>query len=213
MSGGLTASGLRAVVADPHHLLRRGIVDVLVAADVRVLADVATADAMMKALVEHRPDVLLVSMTLESGTRHLLLQVRERWPRLAVVAMSSEHSRADLGRALHEGASAHLAQDVAPGRLVETVVQAAAAPGAFLADDVLAARSVAAGSSGPHLTPRESEVLALACEGLTVRQISSRLYVSEATTKSHLAGIYRKLGVSSRAQAVRTASRHGILSP
>jgi DNA-binding NarL/FixJ family response regulator len=54
-------------------------------------------------------------------------------------------------------------------------------------------------------------VLRLAAEGLTVRGISARLYVSEATTRSHLSGIYRKLGVTSRSQAVLAAERLGML--
>jgi DNA-binding NarL/FixJ family response regulator len=54
-------------------------------------------------------------------------------------------------------------------------------------------------------------VLALAAEGLTVQGISARLYVSDATTRSHLSGIYRKLGVTSRSQAVLAAERLGML--
>jgi ATP/maltotriose-dependent transcriptional regulator MalT len=78
-----------------------------------------------------------------------------------------------------------------------------------VADDVLAGRR--ARGRGPRLTRREAEVLALAAEGLTVEGISARLFVSPATTRSHLAGIYRKLGVSTRSQAVLTAERLGML--
>ncbi|HSO03183.1 MAG TPA: response regulator transcription factor, partial [Candidatus Limnocylindrales bacterium] len=126
-----------------------------------------------------------------------------------VIAMSETTSHESMLTALDLGASAYLPKTAAPEKFVTTAVRAAAAPGAFVADDVLAPRRQARG--GPRLTPRESEVLDLAAEGLTVRGISARLYVSEATTRSHLSGIYRKLGVTSRSQAVLAAERLGML--
>lgn len=205
-----TASGLRVVIADAHHLSRRGLVEILRSAGAHVVADTATAEATLRGLAEWRPDVLVVSLELTRAERgHLVALARERWPAMAVVALSERPSDDALSRALQLGASAYLPKTAPPERFVTAVVQSAAAPGAFVADDLLAAGRRHA--RGPHLTARESEVLALAAEGLTVREISARLFVSEATTKSHLMGVYRKLGVGSRAQAVLAASRMGLL--
>ena len=66
--------------------------------------------------------------------------------------------------------------------------------------------------TGPRLSPRESEVLALLVDGLAVGQISKRLFISESTTKTHVAKIYDKLGASNRAQAVMAAVRLGLVS-
>ena len=168
------------------------------------------AESALRAVAERRAHVLVVSLDLPGSERgHVVAIARDRWPALAVVALSDDVSHEAMLRALDLGASAYLPKTASPERFVSTAVRAAAAPGAFLADDVLAPRRQALG--GPRLTPRESEVLALAAEGLTVQGISARLYVSEATTRSHLSGIYRKLGVTSRSQAVLAAERLGML--
>lgn len=203
------AEGLRVVVADSHHLARRGLVEVLRSAGALV-AQAEDADSALRRVADHRADVLVVTLDLPGSERgHVVAIARDRWPGLAVVALSAIADHEAMLSALELGASAYLPKTAAPERFVTTAIRAAAAPSAFLADDVLAPRRQARG--GPRLTPREADVLELAAEGLTVRGISARLYVSEATTRSHLSGIYRKLGVTSRSQAVLTAERLGML--
>jgi DNA-binding NarL/FixJ family response regulator len=196
-------------VADSHHLVRHGLAAVLTTAGAQVTQAV-DADSALRRVADHRADVLVVSLDLPGSERgHVVAIARDRWPGLAVVALSATADHEAMLSALELGASAYLPKTAPPERFVTTAIRAAAAPGAFLADDVLAPRRQARG--GPRLTPRESDVLELAAEGLTVRGISARLYVSEATTRSHLSGIYRKLGVTSRSQAVLAAERLGML--
>lgn len=205
-----SAVELRVVVAESHDLLRHGLVEVLTTAGAKV-SQAVDSESALRMLAVGRADVLLVSLDLPGSERgHVVAIARDRWPALAIVAMSPEPDQDAMLRALELGASAYLPKTASPDRLVATTTQAASAPGAFLAEDVLAPRRRARG--GPRLTPRESEVLALAAEGLSVHGISARLYVSEATTRSHLSGIYRKLGVATRSQAVLTAERLGMLA-
>jgi DNA-binding NarL/FixJ family response regulator len=203
------AHGLRVVVADSHHLVRHGLADVLTAAGALV-TQATDGESALHEVAEHRPDVLVVSLDLPGSERgHVVAIARDRWPAMAVVALSEVTSHEAMLTALELGASAYMPKTAPPERFVSTAVRAAAAPGAFVADDVLAPSRVARG--GPRLTPREAEVLGLAAEGLSVRGISERLYISEATTRSHLSGIYRKLEVTSRSQAVLAAERLGML--
>ncbi len=205
-----STGSLTAVVADAHHLVRRGLTEVLLGAGM-LATQAADADSALGELAARHTDVLLVGLDLPGSDReHIVAIARRRWPDLAIVAMSDRPEQESMLRALELGASAYLPRSAAPERFVSTVHQASAAPKAFLSEDVLAHRRN--GLSGPRLTRRESEVLALAAEGLTVREISARLYVSEATTRSHLSGIYRKLGVSTRSQAVLAAERLGMLA-
>lgn len=205
------AAGLRVVVADGNHLVRRGLADALTAAGAVVVAQARDTELALRAVAEHSPDVLIVGLDLAGPERgHVVAIARDRWPELAVVAISDGPRDEDLLSALELGASAYVPRGEEADRFVTAAVQAAAAPGAFVADDLVGGRRRAR-SPGPRLTARESEVLALAAEGLTVRGISARLFVSEATTRSHLAGIYRKLGVTSRSQAVLAAERLGML--
>ncbi len=209
-TAGPSTKGLVVVVAEAHHLLRHGLAAVLGAAGAIVTA-VADSDAALRAVHDRRALALLVNLDLHGNERGQLVAIaRDRWPSLAIVAFSAEPDHAAMLQALELGASAYLPCSVEPDRLLSTLTQAVSAPSAFLADDLLAPRRAA--RSGPRLTQRESEVLTLAAEGLTVSGISDRLYVSPATTRSHLSGIYRKLGVTSRSQAVLTAERLGMLS-
>lgn len=203
-------TSLLAVVADAHHLVRHGLTEVLRSAGFSV-AQATDADSALREVAARQAAVLLVGLDLPGSERgHIVAVARDRWPELAIVAMSDRPDQESMLRALELGASAYLPRSADPERFVSAAQQAAVAPGAFLAEDVLTPRRKAIG--GPRLTPRESEVLALAAEGLTVRGISARLFVSEATTRSHLSGIYRKLGVSTRSQAVLTAERLGMLA-
>jgi DNA-binding NarL/FixJ family response regulator len=203
------AHGLRVVVADSHHLVRHGLAEVLTSAGAQVTL-AQDAESALREVAERHADVLVISLDLPGSERgHVVAIARDRWPALAVVALSDETNHEAMLQALDLGASAYLPKTAAPERFVLTAVRTAASPGAFVADDVLAPRRQERG--GPRLTPRESEVLRLAAEGLTVQGISDRLYVSQATTRSHLSGIYRKLGVTSRSQAVLAAERLGML--
>jgi DNA-binding NarL/FixJ family response regulator len=206
-----TESGLRAVVADGNALARRGLAAVLSDAGAVIVGDAADTESALRWVAREAPEVLVVALDLPGRERgHVVAIARDRWPGLAIVALSERASDDALLDALELGASAYLPKTTAPEQVVATVAQAAATPGAFLSQGVPAARARSR-HSGPRLTPREEEVLRLAAEGLTVRGISARLYVSEATTRSHLTGIYHKLGVSSRSQAVLRAERLGML--
>lgn len=205
-----STDGLRVVVAVAHHLLRHGLVDVLRGAGA-IVGAVAESDAALRAVGERDAHALVVDLALPGSERgHVVAIARDRWPELAIIAMSPAPDHAAMLTAMDLGASAYLPSTVAPERVLSTLTQAVGAPSAFLADDLLAPRRQVRG--GPRLTRRESDVLALAAEGLTVAGISERLYVSPATTRSHLSGIYRKLGVTSRSQAVLAAERLGMLT-
>lgn len=205
------AAGLRIVIADANHLARRGLAEILTGAGAQVVGEATSTDQVIRLLGESPVDVLLVSLDLTgSGRGHIVAIARDRWKGLGVVALSEMPDDMAMLSALDLGASAYLPKTSTPDQFVAAAVQAASAPGAFVADDLAAVRRRLR-QRGPRLTPREAEVLQLAAEGLTVRGISTRLFVSEATTRSHLSGIYRKLGVTSRSQAVLAAERLGML--
>ena len=204
-----SAVDLRVVVAEAHHLVRHALVDVLASAGA-VVTEASDSESALREVADQGADVLMVNLDLPGIERgHVVALARDRWPAMAVVALSDGPDHNALLRALDLGASAYLPTTAPAARFVATAVQAVASPGAFVADDLMAPRRHA--RAGPRLTPRESDVLSRAAEGLTVSGISARLYVSEATTRSHLSGIYRKFGVSSRAQAVLAAERLGML--
>ncbi len=210
-SAGSAPAGLRVVVAHADDLVARGLAALLAESGAVVVARVRDARGVLAAVSEHTPDVLVTSLELAAPERqNVVAAARQHWPHLAIVAVSDRDDDEGVLLALAAGASAHVRRSADAEQLVAATVQAAASPGAFLAADPLGGRRRDA-DPGPGLTPRESEVLRLAAEGLAVRGISERLFISQATTRSHLSGIYRKLGVSTRSQAVLRAERAGLL--
>ena len=114
---------------------------------------------------------------------------------------------------MEAGASAFVTKDASADEVVAAARHAASSPKSFAAEDLAAVMSRRlAAPTGPRLSPRESEVLALLVDGLAVGQISKRLFISESTTKTHVSKIYDKLGASNRAQAVMAAVRLGLVS-
>src|SRR5262249_21877183 len=90
---------------------------------------------------------------------------------------------------------------------------AASSPSAFTAADLAEAMKRRLAPTGPQLSPRESQVLRLLADGMSVAGIARQLYVSESTAKTHISKLYEKLGAANRAQALMTALRLRLLDP
>jgi DNA-binding NarL/FixJ family response regulator len=128
----------------------------------------------------------------------------------AVLILTTYSTDADILAAVEAGATGYLLKDAPPEELVSAV--RAAARGETVLAPPVAARLLGRVRSGrPTLSPRETEILELLAEGLANRQISKRLFISEATVKTHLVHVYDKLGVDSRTAAVAAALQSGLL--
>ena len=95
--------------------------------------------------------------------------------------------------------------------VVAAARHAASSPSAFTAADLAEAMKRRLAPAGPQLSPRESQVLRLLADGMSVAGIAKQLYVSESTAKTHISKLYEKLGAANRAQALMTALRLGLL--
>ena len=210
------------IVVEPFPVIRAGLTRTI-ADDPRmeVLAETGSAEGALAALerTSRVRVVILVAAGLdgEHDAFWLLRAIRERFPHHVILAVGA-HAAPDLvSRTLFVGADGFLDQDMDVGAFLEGIVRAAH-------DDVViagpAASSVGAiadgierrRDAGVRLTARELEVLAIAAEGSTAREIATRLGVRERTITTHLARIYGKLGVGSRLAAIRAASRAGLVS-
>ena len=220
--GRATSDPVGVVLVEPFPVVRAGLRRTI-ADDPRfeVLAETGSAEAALAAL-EHTSRVravILVGTGL--GGDHdafwLIRAVRERFPHHVLIGVGA-HAAPDLvSRTLFVGADGFLDQDMEVERFLDGIDRAAhedvviAGPAASavgeIADGIERRRHV-----GVRLTSRELEVLAIAAEGSTAREIASRLGVRERTITTHLARIYGKLGVGSRLAAIRAASRAGLVS-
>ena len=189
--------------------------------DMEILAEAGDGKEGVDALSRVRPTrvVVLVGLGLE-GERDaswLIRTVRERFPSHALLAMGANADPTMISRALFVGADGYVDKNVDPVDFLGAILKVAdremvlqgpvAAAVGQIADCIELRRDL-----DVRLTGREREVLAVAAEGLTARQIATRLGVRERTVTTHLGRIYGKLGVGNRLSAIRMAARSGMVS-
>ena len=205
----------RVMLVDDHGLIREGLRRAFDrAGDLDVVAEADTIRDALAVLATHDVDVLVTDLGLPDGNGlDLVRSARRAHPRLGIVVLTMYSGDEHIVGAMQAGASAYINKEAGADDIVSAARHAAEAPGSFTAANLAAvmARRMSA-PVGPRLSPREAEVLALLVDGLAVGQISKRLYVSDSTTKTHVAKIYDKLGASNRAQAVMAAVRLGLVA-
>ncbi len=208
-------SGLiRVVVADDHPIVRQGVVALLQdEPDIEVIADVADGRAALSVVLAEAPDVVLMDLRMPTmdgveATR----AVRERRPDVAVLVVTTYDTDEAIVRAVEAGAAGYMLKDSPTEDLVDAVRRAAAGE-TVLAPPITKRLNERTRNVSPDaLTSREIDVLREVANGNTNAEIAERLYISEATVKTHLIHIYDKLGVSDRAAAVARAYEKGFLS-
>ena len=205
----------RVLLVDDHDLIRDGLRRAFErAGDLVVVAEAASVKGAIDALRSNDIDVLVTDLGLPDGRGlDLVRTARAASTTMGIVVLTMYSGDEQVIGAMEAGASAFVTKDASADEVVAAARHAASAPRSFSAQDLAAvmARQIAA-PTGPQLTPRELEVLLLLVDGLAVGQISRRLFISESTTKTHVAKIYHKLGASNRAQAVMAAVRLGLIS-
>jgi|SRR5579875_2699094 len=204
----------RVVVVDSHPLVRWALVQIADEhGDLTVVGEAASADDALALTYAIRPSVVTVECSTEEGEGWALAQrLREAYPELGIVVLTSDASDRMLFRALNLGASAFVSKSAPIPDVVAAIRHAAAAPQSFSAAglaDALRRRQDSAVRLA--LSPREQEILLLLHEGLSVPAVAAQLFVSLSTAKTYVARLYDKLGARNRAQALMSAVRLGLL--
>jgi DNA-binding NarL/FixJ family response regulator len=210
------------VVVDPLAVVRAGL-GMLIGdlPDMQVLAEAGTADECLAALRRIRRSRLVVLVGLGlSGERDslwLIGTLRERYPDATILASGAGADATTISRGLLLGADGYLDKDVDPVEFLEAIRQAARGEAVLAGAPLDWVGSLADGFDRTRhlesrLTRREHQVLKVAAEGLTAREIARHLGVRERTVTTHLGRIYGKLGVNSRVGAVIEAARSGLVT-
>jgi len=218
---------IRVLIADDQRVVRDGL-SMLVSLidDVEIVGLASDGTEAVRLAEEHRPDVILMDLRMPGlDGAGATAQVRERVPGTRVLVLTTYADEAAILAALRAGALGYLTKD-ASAEQIEAAVRAVHAGQTHL-DPAVQARLVAtvtgrgalgpapdqAGGAGPPpagLTSREAEVLTLLAAGLSNAEIAQRLFLSNATVKTHINRIFAKTGARDRAQAVRFAYQHGL---
>ena len=212
------ADPIRVLIVDDHSMVRTGLATFIrVKPDLELVGEARDGQQALRLCEQLQPDVVLMDLVMPrmdgvAATR----AIRERWPAVQILALTSFKDKDLVQDALRAGAIAYLLKDVSVDELADAI-RAAHAGRPTLAPEaaqalIEAARTAGEGPAPGHdLTPRERQVLALMVEGLNNPQIGERLVISVTTVRSHVSNIFSKLGVSNRAEAIALAVRNGIV--
>jgi two-component system, NarL family, response regulator DesR len=202
-------SAIRLLLADDQALVRGALSALLsLEPDLEVVAEVGSGDAVLAAVLEHRPDVALLDVEMPGlDGISATAEVRRAAPDTRVLIVTTFGRPGYLRRALQAGASGFVVKDTPASQLADAVRRVHA--GLRVVDPTLATDSLVAGES--PLTTRETEVLQAARDGSPVAAIAARLFLSEGTVRNHLSSAIGKTGATNRAEAVITAEGNGWL--
>jgi DNA-binding NarL/FixJ family response regulator len=201
-------SAIRVLLADDHPVVREGLRGMLDAEpDIEVVGEAASGPEAVALAGQLRPDVVLMDLRMPGGDG---VEATRRLTGTTVVVLTTYDSDADILRAVEAGAAGYLLKDT-PRTVLADSVRAAAKGETVLAPTVASRLLGRMRAPEAPLSTRETEVLALVAGGLTNSEIGRRLFVSEATVKTHLLRACAKLGVSGRTAAVTKAIEIGAL--
>ena len=204
---------IRILVADDHPIVRGGIVALVDATDdMEVVGQAATGLEAVDLALSVKPDLVLMDLRMpgidgDEATARILAAS----PGIRIVVLTTYETDASILTAIEAGASGYLLK-AAPQEEILAGIRSVARGDVALAPSI-AALLVSRMKAGPAITlsPRETEVLALVAQGLSNPEIGRRLFLGEATVKTHLLHVFEKLEVSDRTRAVTKAMELGLL--
>ncbi|MGW2252033.1 response regulator [Kitasatospora sp. NPDC001660] len=206
---------IRLLLVDDHPVVRDGLRGMFTAAPgFEVVGEAGDGAEALPLIAALRPDVVLMDLRMPrmDGVTTIRTMAERGLPG-RVLVLTTYDTDADVLPAVRAGATGYLLKDAARGELFHAVREAAR--GASVIAPTVAAKLLGQVREPVReaLSPREVEVLELVASGATNREAAARLFISEATVKTHLIHIYTKLDVKDRASAVAAAFNLGLLTP
>ncbi len=203
-------SRARVLLVDDHALLRTGVANIInQEQDLHVVAEAGNGIEALEAFDRYHPDVTLLDlrMPVMEGVE-VVRRMREKDPRARVIILTTYDTDEEISRALRAGAKAYVLKDISADALIACIRDVLAGK-TYLAP--AAAAKLAEDVTRVQLTPRELSTLRLLADGKANKEIATELGISERTVKTHLGHLFEKLGVTSRTEAVKVATRRGLV--
>jgi len=206
---------IRVMIVDDHPVVRNGLSGMFAGEEeFEVVGEASDGSEAVRRARALTPDVILMDLRMpEMDGVSAIAALTAAGVRARVLVLTTYDTDSDVLAAIEAGATGYLLKDAPPNELFKAV--RAAAGGETVLSPTVASRVVGQ-MRAPNQEPisqRELEVLELVAQGTSNRDAAARLFISEATVKTHLMHIYAKLGVNDRAAAVAEAFNRGLLIP
>ena len=206
---------MRLVIADDHRVVRDGIRYMLADADgIEIAGEASTGEELIELLETDPVDVVLLDVRMPGMNGFDVLErLQEDLSQVRVLMLSMHDAPGYVRRAIELGAAGYLLKSASRDEVI-AAIDAVLEGGAYVQGELvepLVNEISGRPGSGDALSPRERQVLQLVADGFENKQIVTELSLSEGTVKTYLSGIFRKLDVASRAEAVAVGLRRGLI--
>ncbi|MGV9773502.1 response regulator [Streptosporangium sp. NPDC003464] len=204
---------MRLFLVDDHPVVRAGLVALLGGEhDMEIVGEAVDGEEAVRGIASCEPDVVLMDLQLGEGVDGVeaTRRVRALPSPPQVLVLTTYETDADIVRAIDAGATGYLLKACPPEELFQGI-RAAARGETVLSPRVATRMMRRMRDPGPALSAREVEILELLASGAGNREIARRLFITEATVKTHLVHIYGKLGVDTRTAAVTAAVERRLI--
>jgi two-component system NarL family response regulator len=201
---------IRVLIADDHSVVREGLVSLIGRrADMAVVGEASNGREAVDLCKKHRPDVTLLDLRMpELDGVGAIKEIRTEDENARIIVLTTFDGDEDIYRAIQAGSKGYLLKDAPREALMDCIRRV---HGGETCIPFHLAAKLAQRVSGESLSQREIDVLKLMAKGKSNKEIGSALFISEGTVKSHVKGIFAKMDVISRTEAVANATRRGLI--
>lgn len=208
---------IRVLIADDHHVVRRGLLFFLkTQKDIEVIGEAKNGLEAVELAEKLQPDIILMDLVMpEMDGIQATKRIKAKCPKIEILMLTSFSDRDHVVPAMEAGAAGYQLKDIEPDDLVQSIRQIMRGENIIHPEVTTSLeRERQEEENAPHrlnpLTPREQDVLAELTKGKSNREIATSLFVTEKTVKTHISNIFAKLSVQDRTQAALYAVKHGL---
>jgi DNA-binding NarL/FixJ family response regulator len=212
MSVEIQPSMIRVFLADDHEVIRRGIRVILESApDFEVVGEASDGESALKMIADLQPDVLLLDLKMPGLPSYRVEKiVRQQYPQVVTLILTAHDRDFYLANMMEAGASGYLSKNERAEKLIEAIRRAVRGEVLFTTEQYQRVQewNRQAGLKWENLTKRERQTLRLLVQGMDNALIAEHLHITTRTAAYHVSNIIRKLGVTSRQEAIGWAVKH-----
>ena len=201
---------LTVLIIDDHESVRAGVKSALTRAGHICVGEAANIAEARAQIAHTNPQVIVVDLSLPDGNGlEIVVWARSISQRIGIVVLTLNSAKDFLLTVMKSGASSYVEKNAPLAELVSAIEHSALSPLSFSAQGISGV--ITTELQANSLTQRETQVLQKLAEGLSAGDIGLQLFITQATVKTHLASIYRKLETKNRIQAIIVARKNGLL--